>query len=160
MLSPGDTKYLFISPLMFNSFFFLFLKWRQNGGTLWTFDLICKSVGWVWGASGIVLIIMNQHQKKKKACSMLCWSRLTYYSNQIIAAFPFHKILTMLGNSDFSDKVEKQICDRLSWWPISGGSIIAQDKWIHDRTLDRTPKHWKIKPVRILHHISIMSYTQ
>lgn len=35
VLSPGDTKYLFISPLKFNSFFFfslLFLKWRENGG--------------------------------------------------------------------------------------------------------------------------------
>ena len=33
---------------------------------LWTFDLICKSVGWVWAASGIVLIIKNQQQEKKK----------------------------------------------------------------------------------------------
>lgn len=31
-------------------------EWRK----LWTFDLICKSVGWDWGASGIVLIIKNQ----------------------------------------------------------------------------------------------------
>lgn len=30
VLSPGDTKYLFIGTLMFNSFFPIF-KWRENG---------------------------------------------------------------------------------------------------------------------------------
>lgn len=74
MLSPGDTKYLFISPLKFNSFFFpLFLKWcgGETEKKLWTFDLICKSVGWVCAASGIVLIIKNQQQEKKRGGNLL-----------------------------------------------------------------------------------------
>lgn len=77
VLSPGDTKYLFIGTLMFNSFFLqpIFKKegeWRK----LWTFDLICKSVGWVWGAPGSVLT--NKQESTDIYCIVKCNKKNTW----------------------------------------------------------------------------------
>lgn len=148
MLSPGDTKYLFISPLKFNSFFFslLFLKWRENGGKLWTFDLICKSVGWVWEALGIVLIIKNQQPEKKELahCSVgadLHIIQMVFMQN--LSIFPLCGSVKLSSHVDSGERSN-----------IHRGSIIRCKIWIHDKKVEDWSLTLYAKIIRNITHDS------